>query len=73
MLHELTQLVTEGRPVAARMLIGGHWGGSAAAGHEIENPADETIIATTPAGTADTAAEALQAARRAQPGWAMLP
>ncbi|MBP8932571.1 MAG: aldehyde dehydrogenase family protein, partial [Paracoccus sp.] len=42
-------------------------------GHEIENPADETIIATTPAGTADTAAEALQAARRAQPGWAMLP
>lgn len=73
MLYELTQLVTEGRPVAARMLIGGRWGSPAAAGHEIENPADETIIATTPAGTADTAAEALQAARRAQPGWAALP
>lgn len=72
-LQGLTQLVTEGRPVAAQMLIGGRWGKAATEGHQVENPADESIIATTPAGDADTAAEALAAARRAQPGWAARP
>lgn len=40
---------------------------------EVENPADESIIATVPEGTPEDAIAALEAAKRAQPGWAALP
>ncbi|HVX80653.1 MAG TPA: aldehyde dehydrogenase family protein, partial [Devosiaceae bacterium] len=40
---------------------------------EIENPADESIVATVPEGSASDAVAALEAAKRAQPGWAALP
>lgn len=40
---------------------------------EVENPADESIVATVPEGTKDDAIAALEAAKRAQPGWAALP
>lgn len=40
---------------------------------EVENPATEEIIATTPDGTADDVARAVEAAKRAQPAWALRP
>ncbi|MCP4386352.1 MAG: aldehyde dehydrogenase family protein, partial [Hyphomicrobiales bacterium] len=40
---------------------------------EVENPANEDIVATIPEGTPDDAIAALEAARRAQPAWAALP
>jgi lactaldehyde dehydrogenase / glycolaldehyde dehydrogenase len=55
------------------MFVDGCWIGTATDGHEIENPADETIIAQTPAGDETTAAAALEAARRAQREWAARP
>lgn len=63
-----------GKVVQAGMFIGGRW--SPADGKaliEVENPANETIIATTPDGDANDAIAALEAARRAQPAWAKLP
>ncbi len=39
---------------------------------EVVNPATEEIIATVPAGTTEQAADALEAARRAQRPWALL-
>lgn len=72
-LQELSQLIADGRPLQARMFIGGRWTEAAQDGHEVENPATEASIALTPAGTEATAAEALDAARRAQPAWAALP
>lgn len=73
MLDELTQLVGEGTPVAARMFIDGRWLAGPSEVHQVENPADESMIATTPAGSAAQAQEALAAARRAQVGWARKP
>lgn len=73
MLQAFFRLVSEDRPVTARMFIGGVWLGMTASGHEVENPATEAVIATTPVGTADTAADALAAARAAQPHWAARP
>lgn len=66
-------MIAEGRPVAARMFIGGRWVEGPEASHEVENPADEAVIARTPAGGAAEADAALEAARRAQPAWAALP
>ena len=74
MLQEFSRLIAEATPVKARMYIGGRWASAAQAGmHEVENPATEALIATTPAGDAATAAEALEAARGAQATWAARP
>ncbi|MFJ2559780.1 MULTISPECIES: aldehyde dehydrogenase family protein [unclassified Streptomyces] len=56
------------------MYIGGAW--RPAAGTEritVVNPADETEIATVPAGTAEDIDAAVRAARAAFPGWAATP
>lgn len=39
---------------------------------EVENPADESVVALVPAGTPEDAHDALLAARNAQPAWAAL-
>jgi acyl-CoA reductase-like NAD-dependent aldehyde dehydrogenase len=57
-----------------RMYIDGAWTEGAAAGRlDVENPADESVFATVPAGTPQDALAGLEAARRAQPAWAALP
>ncbi|MBY8864609.1 aldehyde dehydrogenase family protein [Streptomyces sennicomposti] len=56
------------------MYIDGAW--RPAAGRdviEVVNPADEQVIATVPAGTAEDVAAAVRAARAALPGWAAAP
>lgn len=73
MLDQLSQMIADGRPVHARMFIGGAWVDGPSDRHEVENPADEALIATTPAGGRAEAAAALDAARRAQPAWTALP
>lgn len=40
---------------------------------EVENPADESVIGTIPEGTAEDAARAVEAARRAHRAWSMRP
>lgn len=56
------------------MYVGGEWVASASGESiEVENPANEAIIATVPAGTAEDGRRALEAARNAQPAWAQLP
>jgi lactaldehyde dehydrogenase/glycolaldehyde dehydrogenase len=56
------------------MFIAGRWtDGGGGEVHQVENPATETLIATTPAGDAAAAAEALAAARGAQAAWAARP
>ena len=56
------------------MLIGGERVESASrAVIEVENPANEEVIATAPAGDAADACRALEAARDAQGKWAALP
>lgn len=58
----------------AAMYIGGVWRNSTNGPRiEVENPADEAVFATIPDGTAQDAHDALDAAHRAQPGWAALP
>jgi lactaldehyde dehydrogenase / glycolaldehyde dehydrogenase len=73
MLAELHALVADARPLEARMFVGGRWTETGQGLHEVENPADERLIAHTPAGGADVAAEALHAARAAQREWAGRP
>ncbi|HEY8576909.1 MAG TPA: aldehyde dehydrogenase family protein [Devosia sp.] len=69
----LSELTGAGR-FRGQMFIGGRWTtGSATGTFEVENPATEAIIGTIPEGTADDAAESLEAARQAQPAWAALP
>jgi aldehyde dehydrogenase (NAD+) len=56
------------------MYIGGGW--RPAVGRdviEVVNPADEQVIATVPAGTAEDIGTAVRAARAAFPGWAATP
>ncbi|MEU4094307.1 aldehyde dehydrogenase family protein [Streptomyces sp. NPDC026673] len=56
------------------MYIDGEW--RPAAGTEtiaVVNPADEQVIATVPAGTAEDVDAAVRAARAALPGWAATP
>jgi lactaldehyde dehydrogenase/glycolaldehyde dehydrogenase len=56
------------------MFIDGRWTpGSGQGLTEVENPANEKVIAIVPNGVAADAEEALAAARRAQPAWAALP
>jgi lactaldehyde dehydrogenase/glycolaldehyde dehydrogenase len=73
MLQDLTRMLAEDRPIVARMFVGGRWVDGAAERHRVENPATEQLVAETPAGGATNAQQALEAARRAQPGWAALP
>jgi lactaldehyde dehydrogenase / glycolaldehyde dehydrogenase len=57
-----------------RMYIGGQWSnGEAAQTIGVENPANEELLATVPAGTANDAQRALEAAKNAQPKWAEIP
>jgi lactaldehyde dehydrogenase/glycolaldehyde dehydrogenase len=73
-LQDFSRLVAETTPVTARMFIAGRWtDGGGGEVHQVENPATETLIATTPAGDAAAAAEALAAARGAQAAWAARP
>ena len=56
------------------IFIDGRWRDMAGANRiEVENPADEQVIATIPEGGAEIAEEALAAAKAAQPAWAALP
>jgi len=56
------------------VLVGGRWDAlSDRPRIAVENPADETVIATIPDCTADDADAALCAAAAAQPAWAALP
>ncbi len=67
-------LIAEGHVVDAPMFIGGEWRFDHPDTRiDVENPANEKIIATIASGTADDAAEALMAAGKAQPAWAALP
>ncbi|OEJ31314.1 aldehyde dehydrogenase family protein [Streptomyces subrutilus] len=53
------------------MYIGGAWRPAAGRDRiEVVNPADETVIAAVPAGTAEDVDAAVRAARAAFPGWA---
>ncbi|MGW1378760.1 aldehyde dehydrogenase family protein [Streptomyces sp. NPDC002446] len=53
------------------MFIDGTWRPAAGAGTiDVVNPADEQVIATVPAGTAEDVDAAVRAARAALPGWA---
>lgn len=61
-------------PTHYAMYIDGDWtDGRNPARSDVENPADEIVFATVPAGSAEDAVAALEAARRAQPAWAALP
>ncbi|MDB6176398.1 aldehyde dehydrogenase family protein [Paracoccus sp. Z330] len=56
------------------IFIGGEWINPSGAGRiEVENPANEQIIASVPDCGADLALEALEAARKAQTSWAAMP
>ncbi|MBT2468081.1 aldehyde dehydrogenase family protein [Streptomyces sp. ISL-66] len=53
------------------MYIGGEWRAAVGRGHiEVFNPADEQLIASVPAGTAEDVDAAVRAARAAFPSWA---
>jgi len=57
-----------------RMFIDGQWvEASSKSRIEVENPTDESIIATIPDGDAKDAQRALESAAAAQPAWAALP
>lgn len=73
MLEKLKGVVT-GTPSHLGMFVDGAWHEEASAVPiGIENPAHGDIIATVPDGSADHAAMALDAAQKAQPGWAATP
>jgi betaine-aldehyde dehydrogenase len=56
-----------------RLLIGGELVEGEGAGLEVENPATEESVATVPAASAAQLDAAVEAARRASPGWAAMP
>lgn len=57
-----------------RLFINGQWVDSTSDERiEVENPANEEVLATVAAGTAEDAGGAVQAAQAAQPAWAALP
>ena len=63
-----------GAPIQGMMYVGGRWIDSAGRNSlAVENPADESVIATIPEGLAEDADVALDAAKAAQPGRAALP
>ncbi|HEV7252172.1 MAG TPA: aldehyde dehydrogenase [Mesorhizobium sp.] len=62
------------KPAEYRMYVDGEWTDGSAPGRvEVENPANEQVIATVPAGSPADAQRALEAAKRAQRAWAALP
>ncbi|MEP1209248.1 MAG: aldehyde dehydrogenase family protein [Rhizobiaceae bacterium] len=62
------------KPLAGTPYIDGAWGSADGRNViEVENPADESIIATIPDGTPDDAAAAVKAANKAFAGWKSLP
>ncbi|WP_421749886.1 aldehyde dehydrogenase family protein [Cognatishimia sp.] len=66
--------IQSGKILAAQMFINGQWTvGSSRETIEVENPANEQVIATTPVGTAEDAAAAVDAARVAKQAWAKVP
>jgi lactaldehyde dehydrogenase/glycolaldehyde dehydrogenase len=73
----MTNSVQVGRQEAVtyyQMYIDGAWTEGRSTGRsDVENPANEVVFASVPAGTAEDANDALEAARRAQPAWAALP
>ncbi|CAA9424493.1 MAG: Aldehyde dehydrogenase A [uncultured Rubellimicrobium sp.] len=74
MLDEFRQMLSEGRPLAARMFIDGQWQDpQGLAVDEVEDPATGRTVATTPQGTRRHAEEALETARKAQVAWARVP
>lgn len=74
MVEQLLAQLARGGVTRGLMYIDGRWtSGSARATTEVENPANETVIATVPDGSSDDAVSALEAAKRAQPAWAALP
>lgn len=62
-----------GAVLDAGMLVGGQWLAGSGGRIEVDNPANEDIIATIPDATAEDAIAALEIARKAQPAWAALP
>ena len=56
-----------------QLFINGNWVDStSSAKNEVENPANEDVVATVPEGTPEDAQQALEAARTAQDAWAAL-
>jgi lactaldehyde dehydrogenase/glycolaldehyde dehydrogenase len=73
-LEDFRRMLSETRPLAARMFIDGRWvEPSGLSVDEVEDPATGRTIATTPAGTRAHAEEALAAARAAQAEWGRIP
>jgi lactaldehyde dehydrogenase/glycolaldehyde dehydrogenase len=57
-----------------KMFIDGRWtDGASSSRTEVENPANGSVVATVPEGTAAEAIAALEAATRAHPAWAARP
>ncbi|WP_108459029.1 aldehyde dehydrogenase family protein [Devosia naphthalenivorans] len=74
MLQQMLSELTGAGAYRGQMFIGGRWtNGSAREIFEVENPANQRTIGTIPQGGPDDAAEALAAAKQAQPAWAALP
>lgn len=74
MLEQMWSRMAGGGVSDGLMFIDGRWtNGASSVRTEVENPANEAVVATVPEGAADDAIEALEAARRAQPAWAALP
>lgn len=60
--------------VRDRVFVDGRWTASAGTGLiEVVDPADDSIVGAVPAGHTDDVDRAVDAARRAQPGWAAVP
>lgn len=74
MLQELVDLATSGKPVAARMFAGGSWRCAQGSDvHQVENPSDGSIIASTPIASIEEADEIVAMAKHAQKSWGCLP
>jgi lactaldehyde dehydrogenase/glycolaldehyde dehydrogenase len=74
MTEQLLAQLSLGGVARGLMYIDGRWSaGSAKDTTEVENPANEAVVATVPAGGVEDAEAALVAARRAQPAWGALP
>lgn len=66
--------ISDGSPLKAAMFIDGAWiTGEGRDLCEVDNPATESTIATTPVGSAQDAARALEAAQKAQVHWSQIP
>ena len=74
MLDQILENLTAGRAAHGLMYIDGGWTeGSARDRTEVENPANESVIASVPEGSPEDAVAALEAAKRAQGAWAATP